>query len=124
MYKVGVLFGSSTGVDDPSTQSKLMELTKGLRSFGLIKDTHIQFLVEHGGNNRDQIIGVAKRLIAKKPELLVIHTTVAVKQVQKLNIEIPVVFLGVSNPVGSGIVKSLSRPSAATIPVTSYSTSA
>lgn len=112
MHKVGILFGSSSGADDPSTQSKLMELVKGLKAYGLIENKNIQLLIRHGRNQVSQIGKIARELITKKPDLLIVHTTIAVKEVQRLNIDIPVIFLAVSGPVESGIVKSLSRPGA------------
>jgi putative tryptophan/tyrosine transport system substrate-binding protein len=53
---------------------------------------------------------IAKELVAKQPDLIVGHTTPVVAALQRETSAIPIVFVTVSDPVGSGFVASLPRP--------------
>src|SRR5262249_54273012 len=55
---------------------------------------------------------LAKELLALHPEVVLAHTTTVVAAVQRESQETPVVFVGVSDPIGSGFVTSLARPNA------------
>ena len=53
---------------------------------------------------------IAKELVAKQPDLIVGHTTPVDAALQRETSAIPIVFVTVSDPVGSGFVASLPRP--------------
>ena len=53
---------------------------------------------------------LAKELVSLQPDVIVAHTTQVVAAVQRETKTVPIVFVVVSDPVGSGFVTSLSRP--------------
>ena len=53
---------------------------------------------------------LAKELVALQPEVILSNTTPVTAALQRETHSIPLVFVIVSDPVGSGFVKSLSRP--------------
>jgi putative ABC transport system substrate-binding protein len=53
---------------------------------------------------------LAKELFAMQPDVILAHSTPVVVTLKRENRAIPIVFVSVSDPVGSGLVTSLARP--------------
>jgi putative ABC transport system substrate-binding protein len=58
----------------------------------------------------DRLRKDAAELVALAPDLIVASTTPAVTSLQRASRTTPIVFVGVVDPVGSGLVASMSRP--------------
>jgi hypothetical protein len=58
----------------------------------------------------DQFPALAKELAALQPNVLLSESTPAAAALKQETNSIPIVFVGVSNPVGSGFVTNLARP--------------
>jgi putative ABC transport system substrate-binding protein len=54
--------------------------------------------------------GFAKELVALQPDVILAHTTPVVEVLRQESRAIPIVFVTVSDPIGSGFVASLARP--------------
>src|SRR5262249_50318289 len=52
----------------------------------------------------------AAELVALAPEVILASGTLSVAAVQRVNRTLPIVFVGVTDPVGAGFVDSLARP--------------
>ena len=52
----------------------------------------------------------AGEIVQLKPELIVVHSTPAVKALRELAPTTPMVFVLIGDPIGSGFVKSVARP--------------
>src|SRR5262245_52254402 len=61
----------------------------------------------------DRIRALAKEVVEQKPDLIVAETTPAVAALSRESRTIPIVFVNVSDPIGSGFVASLARPGGA-----------
>jgi putative ABC transport system substrate-binding protein len=64
------------------------------------------------GDDVDRINAYAIDLVELGPELIVVATTPAVQAVRRRSDSIPVIFLNVADPIGSGLVSNLPRPGA------------
>jgi len=53
---------------------------------------------------------LAKELVALQPDVILAQTTPAVVALQRETRTIPIVFVGVADAVGAGLVTSLARP--------------
>jgi putative ABC transport system substrate-binding protein len=53
----------------------------------------------------------ARELIALEPKVILVTNTVAARTLQRLTQDIPIVFVGLSDPVATGLVSSVARPS-------------
>lgn len=53
---------------------------------------------------------LAGELVASRPDLLVAVSLPAALALKKANQSVPIIFLGVSDPVASGLVSNVSRP--------------
>jgi putative ABC transport system substrate-binding protein len=58
----------------------------------------------------DRFPSLAQELVDLKPDVLFVVTTVATRAAQAATATIPIVFIGVGDPVGVGLVPNLARP--------------
>jgi hypothetical protein len=58
----------------------------------------------------DKYEPLAKDLVATQPDVILAHTTQVAAALQRESRAIPIVFVNVSDPIGSGLVASLARP--------------
>jgi putative tryptophan/tyrosine transport system substrate-binding protein len=63
-----------------------------------------------GGGDTNRIRALAQELVGLQPDILVSSTTPATGALQRETRTIPIVFMTVSDPVGSGFVAALSQP--------------
>src|SRR5215831_17897693 len=61
-------------------------------------------------NNPDQYQPLTKELIRLQPDVLLAYTTPVAAAFERESRTIPIVFVNVSDPIGSGLVASLARP--------------
>jgi ABC-type uncharacterized transport system substrate-binding protein len=95
--RIGVLVGLPQ--DDPNMIARLTALRQGLAKRGWSEDragAHAQAL--------------AKELIALEPEVILAHTVTVAAALQKETSTIPIVFVSLADPIGSGFIASLARP--------------
>ena len=72
---------------------------------------NVEFIERHGNGSKTQYPATVRAVIAEGVDLLApITTPISVETLTQANGKIPVVFLGVTDPVGSGIVNSLENP--------------
>jgi hypothetical protein len=93
-----------------SPSSKCCILTR-LQQLGWTVGRNIQIDYRWSGGNVEDTRKYASELVALSPEVIFVPGTAAVAPLLQLTRSIPVVFTIVADPVGSGFVNSLSRPS-------------
>jgi putative ABC transport system substrate-binding protein len=106
--RIGILFG--TAEDDPSTVAGLGAFTKALQELGLTDGRNLRIDYRFAAADVDRMQAFAKELVGLQPDLIVAQTTPVVAAIQRETRTIPIVFVVVSDPVGSGFVASLPRP--------------
>jgi putative ABC transport system substrate-binding protein len=57
-----------------------------------------------------QVQALAKEVVAAQPDVIFVYSTPSSNALQRETSTIPIVFLGVSDPIGSGLIASLARP--------------
>ena len=108
MRRVGVL---DSGVeDDPELQARLAGLRQGLEAFGWSEGRNIRIDYRFASGNADQYQVLAKELVALQPDVILAQSTPVAAALQRESRAIPIVFMSVSDPIGSGFVASLARP--------------
>ena len=109
MRRIGVLM--SYPETDPDAQAFLAAFRDGLRKLGWIERSSIRIDVRWTSpGNAEVMQQSAKELVALQPDLLLGHTTTASLALQKETRAIPIIFAWVSDPVGSGLVRSFPHP--------------
>ena len=106
--RVGVL--SNAGESDLEAQSMVAALHQTLRELGWVEGRNIQFDHRWAAGNPSRIAELARQLVALQPDVLVAHTSVPVIALRKETTTIPIVFIQVADPIGSGFIKSLAHP--------------
>jgi putative ABC transport system substrate-binding protein len=84
--------------------------TQGLADLGWTDGRNVRMDVRWGGDN-DRIRAFAQELVGLKPGIIVTNSTPATVAVQRETQTIPIVFVNVGDPVRSGLVARLNRPS-------------
>jgi len=106
--RIGVLMGISQG--DTQGEAGLVALKAALQGLGWIEGRNLRIDIRWGMADLNRIQGLAKELVGLQPDLIVGQTTQAVAALQRETKTIPIVFVVVSDPIGSGFVASLPRP--------------
>ena len=99
-----LLLGSSS-----SFSSRLEGFRQELRDLGWVEGQHIA-LEERYAENLDQLPDLAAELVRGKVDVIVTFGTPAAQAAQHATTTIPIVFVGVANPIGRGLVPNLARP--------------
>jgi putative ABC transport system substrate-binding protein len=108
MRRIGVLLGNAES--DPQAQARLAKFAKALQDLGWNVGRNIAIDYRWAAADLGRMTTFAKELVALKPDLIVASTTPVVEALQRETKTIPIVFVVVSDPVGSGFVNSLPRP--------------
>jgi putative ABC transport system substrate-binding protein len=106
MRRIGVLSGNAEG--DPQTVAGLAAFAKALQELGWTDGRNIRIDRRFAAADVDRMQMFAKELVGLRPDLLVASTTLVVAALARETKTI--VFVAVSDPVGSGFVASLPRP--------------
>jgi putative ABC transport system substrate-binding protein len=83
---------------------------QGLHDFGYVEGQNLTVEVRSGGGNLDPLPGLAQELVRLRPDVIVASQTPAVQAVKQATNDIPIVMAAAGDPVGTGLVASLSRP--------------
>ena len=106
--RVGILGASAEG--DSHAQAGLAAFKEALQDLGWTDGRNIRIEARWGALDAARTQAFAKELIVLQPDLILAFTTPAAVALQRETRRIPVVFVAVSDPVGSGLVTSLPRP--------------
>jgi putative ABC transport system substrate-binding protein len=106
MPRIGVLAGGS-----PSSTSPLREaFREGLREFGYVEGENIILEFRYGEAKGERLPDLAAELVRLKVDVIVTSSTPAIQAVKEATRTIPVVMAFSGDPVGTGLVASLSKP--------------
>jgi len=108
MRRLGVL--SNIGESDMEAQSMAAALHRGLRGLGWVNGRNLQVDHRWGAGNPERIAAFAKELVALKPEVIVAHTTPSVIALSRETNTVPLVFVQVSDPIGTGFITNMAHP--------------
>jgi putative ABC transport system substrate-binding protein len=106
--RIGVLM--SRAADDPEGRAQLGAFVQGLQEAGWADGRNVEIAARWAAGDAGQYRKYAAELVALEPDVLLAVSTPAVTALQQASRTVPIVFVGVSNPIGSGFVESFSRP--------------
>jgi putative ABC transport system substrate-binding protein len=110
LRRVGALWSLSE--TNPDMQARLAQFNQGLVRLGWLEGKNIQLDGRFAAGETDRFEPLAKALVASKPEAIVAQSTPVALALLRETRSIPIVFVSVSDPIGSGLVASLSHPGA------------
>jgi putative tryptophan/tyrosine transport system substrate-binding protein len=108
MRRIAVL--SAQAGDDPDMRARLAGFRQGLEKLGWLEDRNVRIDIRFAAGRTDQFQALSKELVASKPDVILAHTTPVAAALQRESRAIPIVFISVSDPIGSGFVASLGQP--------------
>jgi putative ABC transport system substrate-binding protein len=105
---VGVLL--ETAEDDKERNSQFAKFREGLASLGWAEGRTLHIDYRFAAADASRYEPLAKELVALQPDVILAVSTPVTAALQRQTSTIPIVFLGVSDPIGSGFVANLARP--------------
>jgi putative ABC transport system substrate-binding protein len=119
--RVAVL--SSIGESDQEAQLMVAGLHDGLQALGWVNGRNLRIDHRWAAGSSDRVVVLAKELVALSPDVIVAHTTPSGLALQRATDTIPIVFVQVSDPEGSGLVANIAHPGANITGFTSFEAS-
>ena len=118
--RIAVLMGSA-----PSAQAEgyVSALFLRLAELGWKTGVNLHADVRWWKDGQDQMGPVVAELLASSPDVVVAFSNLAVAVLRPLTGNIPIVFVGVGDPIGDGIVSSLAHPGGTITGFTSHDAS-
>jgi putative ABC transport system substrate-binding protein len=106
--RIGVLMGFNES--DPA-KTRLSAFTQALAHLGWTDGRNVRVDFRWPGGDINRIGALAQELVGLQPDVILASTTPVTVAVQRETRTIPIVFVNVSEPVASGILPRLDRPS-------------
>src|SRR6202165_3367872 len=105
---VGLL--TNCAADDAVGQARITAFLQGLQERGWTVGRNLRIDTRWGAGDAERSRKYAAELLALAPDVVLAATTPNVEALQRATQNVPIVFAGVSDPVGAGLVASLARP--------------
>jgi putative ABC transport system substrate-binding protein len=106
--RVGVL--TNLRPDDAEIQSRLAVFVKGLEQLGWTVGRNLRIDYRWSEGDADRLRTDAAELVALGPDVTLATSGVSILPLQQASRSVPIVFAQTIEPVGLGVVESLSRP--------------
>jgi len=106
--RIGVLI--NLAADDPESAARITVFAQGLEEFGWTVGRNVRIDYRWAGGDTRRFQKYAEELVALAPNILVATATPGVLALQEATNTVPIVFVGVTDPVGAGLVNSLAHP--------------
>ena len=107
MRRIGVLM--NLAADDPESLARIGAFLQGLQELGWTDGRNVRLDYRWGVGDPGRYRSYATELAAAAPDLI-LGGGAAVVALQQATRTVPIVFVGISDPVGVGVVASLARP--------------
>jgi ABC-type uncharacterized transport system substrate-binding protein len=107
-YRIGVLM--NLAADDVEAPARLAAFAQGLGEFGWNVGRNVRIDYRWGAGDAERIRREAAELVALAPDVILSSGSPSVAALQRATGSVPIVFVQVVDPVGSGFVESLARP--------------
>jgi putative tryptophan/tyrosine transport system substrate-binding protein len=105
---IGVLMGFAE--NDPTAQSMVAAFRAALAKLGWTEGSNVRIELRWSGYDRDRIKTLAKELVDLRPDVILGQTTPVIGALARETQTIPIVFVTVSDPIGSGFAANLAHP--------------
>ena len=96
--------------DDPMGRSQFEALRQALAQLGWDEGRNLLIDVRWAGGDHDLMREIVTEFVAFKPDVIVASGSPAVAALKRSGTSIPVVFVGINEPVAQGFIASMPRP--------------
>jgi len=105
---IGALMGYAE--NDQTAQSEFAAFRGALAKLGWTENSNVRIETRWGAADPDRIKALAKELVGLQPDAIFGQTTLVTSALARETKTIPIVFVNVSDPIGSGFAANLARP--------------
>jgi putative ABC transport system substrate-binding protein len=106
VYRIGMIERTPIGINAANVRA----FRQGLRELGYVEGEHFVLEYRSADGQDPRFPGLAAELARLKVDLILTRGTPAALAVKNATVTIPVVIIGVGDPVGQGLVASLAHP--------------
>jgi putative ABC transport system substrate-binding protein len=107
--RIGVLMGLDE--NDPEGKLRYSAFAQTLADLGWTDGRNVRIDLRWGSGDANRIRALAHELVGLQPDIILTNATSATVALQRETRTIPIVFVGLADPVASGLVVRLDRPS-------------
>jgi ABC-type uncharacterized transport system substrate-binding protein len=108
MRRICVLMGFAES--DPAQKTLIAAFTSALKELGWQHGRNVQIDYRWGAGDAEKIEIFARLFVQQRPDVIVGHTTPVVAALKTQTSQIPIVFVQVSDPIGSHFVTNFAHP--------------
>jgi ABC-type uncharacterized transport system substrate-binding protein len=108
MRRIGMLVGLPQG--DPEGEKWVQAFLRTMSQLGWREGTNFQIDLRWVANDFDRTQAIAREIVQFQPDVIQVTSTPATAAILRETQTIPVVFASVSDPIGAGFIRSLTRP--------------
>jgi putative ABC transport system substrate-binding protein len=108
LRRIGIL--EPIGKETPGAQARYKAFVDALDQLGWTDGRNVQIVARWGGGSNAEVHKHVVELVALAPDVILAGGGVSAEATLKVTRSIPIVFVIVPDPVGSGLVERLSRP--------------
>jgi len=108
MRRVGVLM--NLAADDTEGSARVTALAQGLQELGWRDGRDVRIDYRWAAADAASFQRHAQELLTLAPDVIIASATPSVVALQQATRTVPIVFVGVADPVGAGLVESLAHP--------------
>jgi putative ABC transport system substrate-binding protein len=106
--RIGVLFPNAEG--DPMAQPRVIGLEQGLAKLGWTVGRNIRIDYRWDAADAKRVAAIVAELLAQPIDVILANTSRAVATLREATRTVPIVFMGIAEPVDQGFVQSLAHP--------------
>jgi putative tryptophan/tyrosine transport system substrate-binding protein len=106
--RIGIMM--NLAADDPEGQARIAAFLQGMQETGWVVGRNAQIDIRWGMGDPERIRKNVTELVALTPDAIFATTFPIVVALQQATRTVPIVFAGLFDPVGAGLVTSLARP--------------
>jgi putative tryptophan/tyrosine transport system substrate-binding protein len=96
--------------NDAEMRRRISAFEQALENRGWTAGRNLEIIYRFADNDADRLRRFAQELVAASPDCILAHSTGACAELKNLTRTIPIVFVSVADPIGSGFVASMARP--------------
>jgi putative ABC transport system substrate-binding protein len=106
--RVGLL--TQNAESDPQAQSIIRVLRDSLRKLGWVEARNLRIDIRFAAANQERMRAHAMELVGLEPNVLFVTGVAPLSALHQLTRTIPIVFVGISDPVASGFITEVAHP--------------
>ena len=108
-HRIGILSPGRPELPDP-TFNMLNTFLQGLHELGFTEGQNLTIERHYANGSSDRLRELAAELVRRKPDIIVALSTTAARPAKQATGTIPIVAIGMADPVADELVTSLARP--------------